>query len=181
MSKPVPADEVKLMVSLLAADFDTINEALGSLCARYGNLDYLSSPQVFNCSDYYEIEMGGPLVRRFVFFEGLIRPEELPNIKIFCNSIEERHSRDGKRRANLDPGYLALPHLILATGKGYSHRPYLCDGIYADLTLIYRDGFFHPLPWTYPDYASLPIRKILNGMRERYLLQLRKGSAGRAS
>lgn len=174
MSKPVPADDVKLMVSLLASDVHTVNEALRALSERYGNPDYLSSPQLFNYSDYYEREMGGPLVRRFVFFERLARPEELPAIKIFCNEIEEWHSRDGKRRVNLDPGYVALAHVILATGKGYSHRPYLRDGIYADLTLIFRDGAFHPLPWTYPDYASLPTRKMFHGLRERYLQQLRR-------
>ncbi len=176
MSKPVPADAVKLMVSMLAAADNAVNEALRSLSERYGTPDYISHQQFFNYSDYYERQMGSPLVRRFVFFETLIRPEELPDIKIFCNSMEERFSREGKRRVNLDPGYLALPHLILATGKGYSHRPYLRDGIYADLTLIYRDGSFHPLPWTYPDYASLPIRQIFNVLRQRYSQQLRKAS-----
>ena len=74
---------------------------------------------------------------------------------------------------NIDPGYIAKAHLILATGKGYSHRPYLRDGIYADLTLIYRNKAFQPLPWTYPDYASGEMIGMLTRIREKYFLQLK--------
>ena len=86
-------------------------------------------------------------------------------------------SAEGRRRVNIDPGYLAKAHLILATGKGYTHRPYLRDGIYADLTLMYRDKTFHPLPWTYPDYAGGEVIGMLTRIREKYMLQL-KGKAG---
>jgi hypothetical protein len=68
--------------------------------------------------------------------------------------------------------------LILATGKGYSHRPYLRDGIYADLTLIFSDGTFRPLPWTYPDYAGRQMIGLLNRVREKYLLDLKNAAGG---
>ena len=71
-------------------------------------------------------------------------------------------------------GYLSKAHLILATGKGYSHRPYLRDGIYADLTLIYQDKKFCSLPWTYPDYADEKQHLIFSRIRARYLLQLKE-------
>jgi hypothetical protein len=70
-------------------------------------------------------------------------------VKGWTNGLEERLAAGGKRRVNIDPGYLARAHLILATGKGYTHRPYLRDGIYADLTLVFQQGGFQPLPWTY--------------------------------
>jgi hypothetical protein len=63
--------------------------------------------------------------------------------------------------------------LILATGKQYSHRPYLRDGVYADVTLIFRDGSYNPLEWTYPDYAGRLITGMLNRVREKYLLQIK--------
>jgi hypothetical protein len=63
--------------------------------------------------------------------------------------------------------------LILATGKGYSHRPYLRDGIYADLTLIYQNRQFCSLPWTYPDYADEKQLEIFGKIRARYLIQLK--------
>jgi hypothetical protein len=74
---------------------------------------------------------------------------------------------------NIDPGYLSQAHLILATGKGYTHRPYLRNGIYADLTLIYQGKKFRSLPWTYPDYADEKQLAMLEVIRARYLLQLK--------
>ncbi len=179
MSRPVPADEVKLIVSILADCGERINKALEELSERYGGTDFVSSLHAFDSTDYYQREMGGSLVRRFVTFERLIRPEALPDVKIFCNKVEDHHSREGSRRVNVDPGYLGHPHLILATGKGYAHRPYLRDGIYAELTLIFRDGTFQLLPWTYPDYAAAPMLKMFNRLRERYLLERRQGAGVR--
>jgi len=60
----------------------------------------------------------------------------------------------GRRTVNLDPGYLSAENLVLATTKGYSHRPYLRDGIYAELVYIYRGGTFAPVEWTYRDYRD---------------------------
>ncbi len=77
---------------------------------------------------------------------------------------------------NIDPGYLSPAHLILATGKGYTHRPYLRDGIYADVTLVYRDGAFHSLPWTYPDYAAVGTRTMLQGIRAKYMAQRKQAA-----
>jgi hypothetical protein len=87
--------------------------------------------------------------------------------------MEDRTSEGGKRRVNIDPGYMSQAHLILATGKGYTHRPYLRDGIYADLTLIYSGKSFQSLPWTYPDYGEKPVIEMFNRMRSKYLMQLK--------
>jgi hypothetical protein len=76
---------------------------------------------------------------------------------------------------NIDPGYIALAHLILATGKGYTHRPYLREGIYADLTLAFRDRSFKPLPWTYPDYSDEKMVELFNRVRDKYVIQLKMG------
>ncbi len=178
MSKPQPAEAVKLIVSLFSGDGCLIGEALRELSARFGRADFVSAPFPFAYTDYYEKEFGGSLLRRFAAFARLIRPEELPDVKGWTNALERRLSAGGRRRVNIDPGYLAKAHLILATGKGYTHRPYLRDGIYADLTLLYRDRRFHSLPWTYPDYAGDEVIGMLVRIRERYLLQLRAGAAG---
>ena len=53
---------------------------------------------------------------------------------------------------------------------------YLGAGIYADLTLVYRGGRFQPLPWTYPDYAADDLRGFLEGVRRRYLRELKNRS-----
>jgi hypothetical protein len=127
----------------------------------------------FHYTDYYTEEMGSPLERRFIFFSTLVRPESLPAVKLWTNDVEDSTSNAGKRRINIDPGYMSQAHLILATGKGYTHRPYLRDGIYADLTLIYRGKSFQSLPWTYPDYGEKPVIEMFNRMRSKYLIQLK--------
>jgi hypothetical protein len=179
MSRPQPAEPVKLVASLFSGDPSLIGAALEALTERYGRIDYLSAPLPFAYTDYYEREFGGPLIRRFVAFETLIAPDTLPEVKGWTNGLEERLAAGGKRRVNIDPGYLARAHLILATGKGYTHRPYLRDGIYADLTLVFQQGGFQPLPWTYPDYAGTEMIGILTRIREKYSLQLKgKADAG---
>lgn len=178
MSDPRPAEAVNLIVSLFSGEGRLLGDALNALSERYGRADFISAPMPFAYTDYYEKEFGGSLVRRFAAFERLIRPESLPDVKNWTNGLEHRLSAEGKRRVNIDPGYLAKAHLILATGKGYAHRPYLREGIYADLTLVYRDGSFHPLPWTYPDYACKETIAMLLRIRGKYLLQLKGKAAG---
>lgn len=173
MSQPHSHEDVNLIMSLFSKDKALINEALALLSQSYGEADYISPFLAFDYTDYYTKEMGPALMRRFVSFATLIPPETLPEIKQATNALEERFSEGGKRRLNIDPGYLAHSHLILATGKGYSHRPYLRDGIYADLTLIYQHGSFQVLPWTYPDYGSPEIIEMLSKIRTKYLEQLK--------
>jgi hypothetical protein len=61
---------------------------------------------------------------------------------------------------------------VLASGKNFSHRIYIGQHIYADLTLIFRKGAFETLPWTYPDYADQPIRSFLERARKKYAVDL---------
>ena len=175
MSKPTQALPVKLVVSIFASTAGILNDAINRLSALYGQPDFVSSQMPFNYTDYYNPEMGEKLVRRFLSMEKLIRPESLPDVKLATNEIEKESMRDGQRLMNIDPGYLSQAHLILATGKGYTHRPYLRDGIYADLTLIYQGKKFCSLPWTYPDYADEQQLAMLSAIRSRYLLQLKNG------
>jgi len=173
MSTPRPAETVNLLMSIIYAGSDLPTDLLEVLSGHYGVIDFISAEMPFHYTDYYTEEMGSSLVRRFIFFDTLIRPELLPDVKLFTNDVENRYSVDGNRRVNIDPGYISPAHLILATGKGYTHRPYLRDGIYADLTLIYREKSFHPLPWTYPDYAEKPVMEMFNKLRSKYLMQLK--------
>ncbi|MDD3249802.1 MAG: DUF4416 family protein [Smithella sp.] len=181
MSKPTQAAAVKLIFSVFAPAGNLINDAIRRLSDLYGRPDYVSAQIPFDDTAYYMPEMGPALVRRFVSMEGLIRPEHLPDIKLAANEIEGRTLLGSSRQVNIDPGYLSQAHLILATGKGYTHRPYLRDGIYADLTLIYQAKKFCSLPWTYPDYANEKLWTMLGAIRSRYLLQLKmRGDEQRA-
>jgi hypothetical protein len=174
MSEPKKPDPVKLISSVFADTHDNLSLSITRLSALFGVVDYISDIRIFDYTRYYEAEMGSPLVRRFVTFEELIDPGRLPEIKGMTNGVERDISADRRRRVNIDPGYISHAHLILATGKPYMHRPYLNDGIYADLTLIFRHQSFLPLEWTYPDYAAMNTITMFNAIRRRYLIQLRR-------
>lgn len=173
MSRPGDPTPVKLVMSFISSDEVLVLKSLEKTVGRFGEIDFLSRHLSFEYTDYYAGEMGLRLKRRFASFQDLVDPESLPDIKCFTNEIEEAFASGEKRRINIDPGYLTEFHLILATGKRYAHRPYLRRGIYADLTLIYRDRSFQPLEWTYPDYAGPEMKAILDKIRNKYLKQLK--------
>jgi hypothetical protein len=91
--------------------------------------------------------------------------DRLAAVKLATNAVENEYAENGRRRFNLDPGYLTRERLVLATGKNFVHRIYLGQGIFADLTLIYRKGRFEALPWTFPDYRTEAIQTILTRIR----------------
>jgi len=171
LKKPKP---VKLIMSIIFKEKEILNAVMQELSSMFGQMDFASEILPFNFTDYYCKEMGKPLKRQFISFLKLISPETLPEIKHETNKVELKYSKDEKRQANIDPGYITAERLVLATGKNFTHRIYLRNGVYADLTLIYQNKDFRPLSWTYPDYASPGIREIFKQIREKYLSQLKQ-------
>ena len=173
MSVPAPPRPAKLVVGFFLGRRDMAEAILGRLEDLFGPIDRVSRWLPFDYTDYYTREMGGPLYRRLAAFKQLIDQEQLPDIKLSTNALEADYAARGRRGVNIDPGYLLLERLVLATGKNFSHRIYLRHGIYADLTLIYRKGRFESLPWTYPDYADARLQDFLYKVRDRYALDLK--------
>jgi len=134
-------------------------------------MDFLSASGPFPYTTYYDKEMGQGIRRQTAGFLNLVAPGLLPDIKLRTNEIENSFSRDGKRRVNIDPGLLSPERFVLATGKNFTHRIYLRDGIFADLTLIYQKGAYSPLPWTYPDYRETEFLHYLKVLRKKLRFQ----------
>ncbi|PKL04077.1 MAG: DUF4416 domain-containing protein [Spirochaetae bacterium HGW-Spirochaetae-9] len=156
-----------LIIGVLSADLDIEEAILAALEAAFGPVASVSAREPFAWTDYYQAEMGAEIFRYYLEFRNFIDPSRLASIKAMTNALEMQFSSTGKRRANLDPGLLAPGRFVLATTKDRAHRIALSEGIYAELTLIYEKGEFHPLPWTYPDWASDPVRSMLASMRKR--------------
>ena len=167
---------VKLIASIFTGDETLLAVARGALVKHFGPLDYQSEVLPFNHTSYYACEFGEGLLRQIVAFKGLIPPDCLAAIKRTTNELEMTWAENGRRRVNLDPGYLSLGKLVLATTKDYAHRIYLGQGIYAEVTLHYKHGAFQPWEWTYPDYASPPYRAIFAQIRRIYAAQLREST-----
>jgi hypothetical protein len=174
MSIPQRPKPAKLIVGLFLKERELITRVADKLAANFGQPDVVGPWLSFHYTDYYNREMGGPLVRRLFAFGDLIEQDRLADIKLLTNRIEEDFIVGGKRRVNIDPGYLLAERFVLATGKNYAHRIYLRDGIYADLTLTYHGGRFWPLHWTYPDYTEEEILTFFKRVREKYLWQIRQ-------
>jgi hypothetical protein len=163
---------VKLISSMFTADLKLLEIACNKLSETFGPTDYESDLLPFDHTSYYAAEFGQGLVREIVAFAELIDPGRLAEIKRLTNDLEMGWAKEGKRRINLDPGYVSLAKLVLATTKNRGQRIYLGQGIYAEVTLCYRNKTFRSWEWTYPDYASSPYIAIFNHIRELYLAQL---------
>jgi hypothetical protein len=169
--EPVP---VKLMASLLTGEPALLVEVKAALAGLFGPIDFESEWLSFDHTDYYSSEFGSGLQRQIVTFARLVSPAELPSIKRRTNDLEWALAREGRRRVNIDPGYVSLGKLVLASTKDHAHRLYLGDGIYGEGTLTYQRGRFRPWPWTYPDYGSDRYCAMFGQIRERYKAQLRE-------
>jgi hypothetical protein len=176
MSLPQPPQPAKLVISLLLNDKALFEPVARALVAEFGVSDFISAWMPFDYTTYYAAEMGSPLVRRLIGFKQLIQQEDLSAVKLTTNTIEKRYADSRGRTVNIDPGYLLLERFVLATGKNYTHRIYVGNGIYADLTLVYQNKTFKPLPWTYPDYADPQMIVVLSSMRDSYRLTLQRGA-----
>ena len=60
----------------------------------------------------------------------------------------------------------------LASAKYNGQKIYLGQGIYADLTLTFSGGQFHPLENTFPDFISGAYNEIILKFRNSYKSQL---------
>ena len=175
MSHPHPPKPAKLVIGLFTQKRERMAAVAADLMESFGSIDMISSLFPFDFTTYYEKEMGSPLFRRIFVFKSLIRQDALADIKLRTNAIETLYSADGMRQVNIDPGFLLMERLVLATGKNFAHRIYIGKCIYADLTLIYQKNGYQPLPWTYPDYAHGSIRHFLTLVRNKYMEDLKEG------
>ncbi len=147
-------EEAVLFVGCLFSSQEIYDAALLVLKKDYGNI-LLETPSLpWTHSDYYTKEIGKPLDRKFIFFDTIIDTSILPDAKLRIMDVEKDFSKNGRRQINLDPGYLSLAKVVLASRKNYSHRIYLGKLVFAELELIFKEGAFHPLPYTYADYKD---------------------------
>jgi hypothetical protein len=176
MSVPQSPPLAKRVCSVLSSCLDVLwPETLAGLETLFGPADTVSEPLPFDFTTYYDREFGSPIFRRFLSFARLAPQDDLIRAKLATNALETRLiGPDGRRRVNCDPGLLTQERLVLATGKNFTHRVYLGQGIFADLTLVFQAGSWQTLPWTFPDYASPSMRDLLTAIRDRYRQDLRE-------
>ena len=179
-SSPLP---VLRFAGLLAGTEEELAAARWELTQWYGDVDDQSPVIPFTFTEYYSDQMGKTLLRQWVRFKSLFAPEHLAKCKLETNMAEtllaRQFQRGVPRPVNIDPGYVHRYKVVLATTKDHSHRVYLSEGIYAEVTLHWSQNRWTPWPWTYADYQSETAGKFFEAARTAYLDQLQRITAGR--
>ncbi len=156
---------VKLIIGAIYADPQWLMESKSAMQRQSWEIEHQSQEFPFDQTDYYSTEMGEGLKRCFMCIKGLQPLEFSAEWKLKTLEIEKQFSNKGKRRINLDPGYLDLTRVVLLSGKEGSHKIYLRNGVWADLVLLKDRGGYRNFPWTFPD--------IRTGRYNDFFLQLR--------
>ncbi len=166
MGTPKEPEKAILFTGLLFSGEADLLRAEEAIKKKFGSVADESEIFDWSYSDYYEDELGSDIKRKFILFDKIISPEEITDIKLKTNDIENELSKDGIRTVNIDPGYITLGKLVLASTKNYCHRIYLGKGIYAEVTLYYRNEDFHPTPFTFNDYKQREYIEFFKKARE---------------
>ena len=176
MGKIQSLNPVKLFTGVLVADERLLPQIEERLVADFGPIDHRSDVLPFEFTEYYASQMGDILDRIFFSFENLIDAGALAALKLQTNRLEEEYratSKEVLRPVNLDPGYIEQAKVILASTKNFYHRIYLGQGIFAEVTMHFRNNTYQFFPWTYPDYKSKDYQEFFLRMRQIYRVQLK--------
>lgn len=128
-------------------------------------------------NNYYEEEMGLDLKRCVVGFKNLFEPWRLSELKEMTRQCESRFTIHDSRTINIDPGYVDLFKVVLASGKGGGQKICVAENVHAHTLLRYEKGKWISFEWSFPDFKSeiyhadlLKIRKSLKeSFREKPL------------
>lgn len=157
--------KARLFIGLMYSDENILNKAIKKLIKKFGSIKKESFVYNFDFTDYYSKEMGKNLIKKFLVFKNLIKRKDLVKIKKFTNELERKFSVNGKRLVNIDPGYLTLNSLVLASTKERPHRIYLNKGIFADLNLMFKKDSCVTFPYTFPDFREERTKKFFLEIR----------------
>ena len=172
MGKVREVSPAVLVAGITFSENEVLKHTVTSLEDEFGQIEFKSAAFDFDMTDYYTTEMGENLSKIFCAFKNPIEPGVLPDIKLKTNEIELRFARRDKenplRTVNIDPGYITLSKLVLASTKDYSHRIFIGKGIYAETTLRFLHGSFMPIDTTYPDYRTPLTIDFFNRARDYF-------------
>ena len=167
--RPREGAPVKYIAAILVSrDFDLERRLFPVLEERFGRIDYGGPAHPFSMTDYYEDEMGPGLSRAIISFEPLRPPTDIVQAKLDTAAIEADLSEGGGRRVNIDPGYMDYYKIVLASFKEGPQKIYLGSGVYADPILLFYDGEYAPLQWTFPDFKAGIYKEDFRAIRTLY-------------
>ncbi|MFK7736681.1 MAG: DUF4416 family protein [Pirellulaceae bacterium] len=180
MATPNLPPPTLMLVAVFSRHDAAIEWALEKVRQEWGPIGLLSQRFDHSETQYYESTMGAGLKKQFAIVDwkpqlaesdrGFYDPSLLAQSKLQSNEWEQELAAETNyeelRPVNVDPGYLTLTKLVLASAKDRAHRIYLSDGIYAEQCLYYLDHCWQSRPWTYPDYQREDFQAFFLEARE---------------
>ena len=163
------------IVAILAGSREYVDMAKPALEQLLGPVEFESPSYPFNKTEYYDASMGTGLMRLFFSFKRLADPGPLAEWKHSTNRIEQEIKQQIQapnkpvRPINLDVGYVSGAKLVLASTKDFSHRIYLRDGIFAEITMGFRGDHWVSHQFTFPDFKSGMYDAFLKKVRDHHL------------
>lgn len=150
-----PSSGLLFFSLLYRSDLHSQASLLAEIESLYGN-GFFFVPTFNPLAEYYSKEMGDMSeLRRFFLVTSSAYPREfLLTTKLQAINWEKLWSANNRRQVNVDLGLITAESFILATTKNYSHRIFIGQKIFADLTYQFIENRFRPLPWCYPDYLD---------------------------
>jgi hypothetical protein len=181
MGEPTDPAAVLPVLAAFSRHGEALDWARDRAAAAWGPIAFQSRPFEFDQTRYYDPTMGPGLRKVFFAFADLADPAGLVEWKLTTGDWESQYAAIGRhpesRPLNLDPGYLTLGKLVLASTKDYAHRIYLRQGIFAEITLYWRHGRWEHHEWTFADYRQAAYHEFFSQCREYLHTQLREVAA----
>jgi hypothetical protein len=168
MSEKVEPRPVMRACSCITGDPRLLAEVEARLARVFGEIALRSPAFPFDTSDYYREEMGDSLERYWYCFRNLCRAERLPDARLATGAIEDALALDGRRQVNLDPGYLDLGKLVLASLKEAPDKIYMGRGVWAHTCLRYRFGGFSAPDHSFADFRDGRFDDFMREARDLY-------------
>ncbi|HVU90429.1 MAG TPA: DUF4416 family protein [Pirellulales bacterium] len=170
MGEPSPPEPALRLLAAFSRHQAALDWARTRAEQSWGPVALASPAFAFSQTDYYEATMGPELRKIFFVFADLCDPASIVDAKLESGAWEHEYAALGRheepRPLNLDPGYVTSAKLVLASTKDHAHRIYLSRGIYAEVTLYYRDRAWQHHPWTFPDYRRADYQEFFIAARD---------------
>jgi hypothetical protein len=179
MAEPVAQPSALLLLAAFSRYPTALAWTRDRVAQAWGPIALESETFAFDQTEYYRPTMGRDLAKVFYAIAEPVDPGSLPDLKLLTGQWEREYAATGRhcelRPLNLDPGYLTLGKLVLASTKDFAHRIYLRKGIYAEITLYFRHGRWQDHQWTFPDYRREDYQRFFSECRD-YLHELARKS-----
>jgi len=178
MGQPTIHSPALLLLAAFSRHDEALQWAKQRAEAEWGPIELEGPVFEFAETEYYTSTMGPGLKKVFFAFARPFDPADLVDVKLLTNNWENEYAALGRhpepRPLNLDPGYITLGKLILASTKDFAHRIYLNRGIYAEVTLYYKHHRWQHHDCTFADYRREDYQRFFSLCRETLHRRTRK-------